>query len=52
MSVLVLSMVGLDPVLWGFLILRLVVEVLKVADTLYVPERIEVYKLPLDLFQR
>ena len=49
-SVLVLSMVALDLVLWNFLISRLVVEVFKVADTLYVLEGIEVKKLPLDLF--
>ena len=50
-SVPVLSVVGLDPVLWDFLISRLVAEVFKVANTLYVLEGIEVYKLPLDLFQ-
>ena len=52
MSVPVLSMVGLDLVLRDFLILRLVAEVFKVADTLYVLEGIEVHKLPLDLFQQ
>ena len=48
-SVPVLSTVGLDPVLRDFLISRLVAEVFKVADTFYVPEGIEVCKLPLDL---
>ena len=50
-SVLVLNVVGLDLVLRDFLISRLVAEVFKVADTLYVPEGIKVHKLPLDLFQ-
>ena len=52
MSVLVLNAVGLDPVLQDFLISRLVAEVFKVADTLYVLEGIEVHKLPLALFQQ
>ena len=45
-------MVGLDPVLWNFLILRLVPEVFRVVDTLYVPEGIDVWKLLLDIFQQ
>ena len=52
MSVRVLNIVGLDPVLWEFLISRLVAEVFKVADAHYVPEAIEVHKLPLDLFRQ
>ena len=52
MSFPVLSTVGLDPVLCDFLILRLVAEVCKVADNLYILEGIEVCKLPLDLFQQ
>ena len=51
-SVPVLTAVGLDPVLHHFLILRLVAEVLKVANILYILEGIEVHKLPLDLFQQ
>ena len=50
-SVPVLSVIGLDSVLQDFLISKLVAEVFKVANTLYVPEGIEVCKLPLDLFQ-
>ena len=49
-SVLVLSAVHLDPVLWGFLVLRLVSEVFKVVNTLYVAEGIDVWKLLLNIF--
>ena len=52
MSVPMMSAASLKPVLWDFLILRLVLEVFKVVNTLYVLEGIDMCKLPLDLFQQ
>ena len=49
--ILVLSAVGLNPALQDSLILRLVLKVFKVADTLYMPEDIYTRKLLLDVFQ-
>ena len=39
-SILVLSVVGLDPVLWEFLVSRLVSEQFKAANTIYILEGI------------
>ena len=44
-------MVGLDHVLQDFLVLWLVSEVFKVADTIFVPEGIGMWELRLDVFQ-
>ena len=47
-----LSAVELDPVLCNFLISRQVSEVFKVVNTFYIPEGIDVLKLPVPLFQQ
>ena len=49
-SVLLMNAVELDPILRGFLISRLVLEVFKVMDTLYILEGIEISKVPVEIF--
>ena len=51
-SVLVLSAMKLDPMLWDFLVLRLVLEVFREAGTLYMPAGIDIQKLVLDILQQ